>query len=117
MKLLKSLALLAFASLFTLSINSCKKCSGENPRVQIINNGLKEAGVQVKTSGGNTENLNNIAPGNKSDLRSFAPGQTTFTLVVDKIEYVKTVQMDECVDYVIAIDANNNITSTPTDRN
>lgn len=101
----------------SLTISGCKKCKNEDPRARIINNGTKAVSVQIKTSGGNTENINNINPGSSSEYRSFAEGLTTFTISVDKINYVKDVVMDECFEYDIAIDANNNITSTPMDRN
>ena len=40
-----------------------------------------------------------------------------FKIKCCNIDYVKTVDMSNCYDYDIAIDANNNITSTPIDRN
>jgi hypothetical protein len=103
--------------LLALSFQSCKKCKNENPRARVINNGLKDVSVQIKTSGGNTENINNVPVGTSSDFRSYAPGSVTFTIVVDKTNYVETVNMEECFEYNIAIDSNNNIVSTPTDRN
>ena len=105
------------AGLFAISMNSCKKCKNEDPRARVTNNGTKDASVQIKTSGGNTENINNVSPGTSSEYRNYAPGLVTFTVSVDQNDYVKTVEMLECFEYDIAIDGNNNITSTPVDRN
>ena len=117
MKTVKLLLIVLIAGLFTITINGCKKCNGEDPSARIINNGSQIAGVQIKTSGGNTVNINNVAPGTSSPYSSYAAGQVTFTIKVNNIDYVKTVDLSTCYQYDIAIDANNNITSTPIDRN
>jgi hypothetical protein len=117
MKTMKYIALIFIGLFLVLSISSCKKCKGEDPRARIINNGTKKASVQIKTSGGNTVNINNIEPGTSSEYSSYAPGQVTFVVTVANTNFEKTYEMKQCFDYDIAIDANNNITSTPTDRN
>ena len=117
MKAIKFGLMAVFASLFLFTLNSCKKCKGEDPSARIINNGTSVVSVQIKTSGGNTVNINGVDPGTSSSYASYAAGQITFTIAVDKIDYVKTVQMGQCFNYDIAIDANNNITSTAIDRN
>jgi len=103
--------------LFAITLNSCKNCKNENPRARIINNGTDKASVQIQTSGGNTVNINNIETGTSSAYSSYAPGQVQFTITVSSNNYVKTFNMAECFDYDIAIDASNNINSTPIDRN
>lgn len=100
-----------------MSLNSCKKCKGEDPSAKIINTGTIKASVQIKTSGGNTVNINNVDPGTSSPSSSYAPGEVVFTITVDNTNYVDTVLMAECFDYDIAIDANNVITTTAIDRN
>lgn len=117
MKTTKILTILIFSVLFAITLNGCKKFKDEDPRGRIINNGTQKASVQIKTSGGNTVNINNVDPGTSSSYTSYASGQTTFTIKVSNIDYVKTVDMSNCYDYDIAIDANNKITSTPIDRN
>lgn len=112
----KTLSLLALVFLFALS--SCgKKCKNENPRAKVTNNGTTPVSVQIKTSGGNTENINNIDPGMSSANTSYAPGEVIFTIVVNKINYMDTVAVANCFDYNIAIDGNNNISTTAIDRN
>lgn len=106
-----------FISLFAMAATGCKKCKDEDPRVRIANNGTQQASVQVKTSGGNTVNINNVAPGATSDFASYAAGQTTFTLKVNNVDYVKTTDVSQCHEYTVAIDRNNVITVTDTDRN
>ena len=100
-----------------ISITSCNKCLNDNPRAKVINNGTQKISVQIKTSGGKTININNIDPANTSEYSSYASGDVTFTITVNKTDYVKTVKMNECYDYNIAIDGNNTITASSIDRN
>lgn len=99
------------------SLSSCSKCKNEDPSARIINNGTEKASVQIKTSGGSTTNINNVDPGTSSDYASYAAGSVTFTITVSSNDYVETVQMEDCFNYDIAIDANNTITTTAVDRN
>lgn len=117
MKNLKLLLTIVLTGLFALTINGCKKCKDEDPSARIINNGTQKADVQIKTSGGNTVNINNIAPGTSSLYSSYSAGQITFTINVANTNYVKTVDVAKCYDYDIVIDASNNITVAIIDRN
>jgi hypothetical protein len=117
MKISKIFLTILIAGIFAITMNSCKKCRNEDPRAKIINNGTQKASVQIKTSNGSTVNINNVDPGTSSPYSSYTAGQVTFTIKVNTIDYVKTVNLSTCFDYDIAIDANNNITSTPIDRN
>ena len=111
------LSVVVITAFLAITISGCKKkCSGEDPRARIINNGMNKAGVQIKTSGGNTVNINDVAAGSSSDYNSYAAGQVTFTVKINNVDYSKTVDMSQCFDYDIAIDVNNNITTTPSDR-
>ena len=47
-------------------IVGCDSYDSENPSVLLVNNGTGKADIQIKTSGGNTENMNNIEPGTSS---------------------------------------------------
>jgi hypothetical protein len=116
MKNLKLFPLLLAIVVLT-GFNSCKKCKNEDPRANITNNGTNDASVQIMTSGGNTVNINNIAVGTTSEYASYEPGVVTFTVKITGTDYVKTVEMLTCYEYNIVIDANNNIISTPHDRN
>jgi len=117
MKYSKFLLTFIIVGLLVTTMNSCKKCKNENPRAKITNNGTQKASVQIKTSGGNTVNINNVDPGTSSPYSNYAPGLVTFTISIQSMDYVKTVEMLNCYEYDVAIDANNNITSTPVDRN
>jgi hypothetical protein len=117
MKTPKILFLLFSLVLFSVTIQSCKKCKNEDPRARIVNNGTQKASVQIKTSNGNTVNINNVDPGTSSEFSSYAPGTVMFTITVAGTNYEKTVEMLECFEYDIAIDQNNVVTSTPHDRN
>ncbi len=117
MKTLLSFSVIFSLVLLTVSLNSCKDCDGENPRARIINNGTTDVSVQIKTSGGNTENLNNVGAGITSDYRSYSAGKITFTISVNKVIYLTDVDMSSCYEYDIIIDSNNIITTNSTDRN
>ncbi len=118
MRNLKSALLLILALCITLSFTNCKKCKKEGPRARIINNGSQKASVQIKTSGGNTVNMNNVEPGSTSDYSSYAEGDVEFTVSAgNKLTVVSSVKMEKCFEYDIFIDNNNNVTSTATDRN
>jgi len=109
--------MLTMLGVFTISANSCAECKNESPRAKITNNGTATASVQIKTSGGNTVNINNVDPGTSSAYSGYAAGITTFTISVSNLDYVEVVVMSDCYEYDIAIDANNTITTTATDRN
>lgn len=117
MKVFNSLLTMAVAVLFTAGMSSCDKCDNENPRAKVINHGSTDASVQIKTSNGNTENINNVMTHTSSDARSYAKGLVTFTITLGKTELVETVQMDSCHEYDIVIDADNNINTVIRDRN
>ncbi|MCB9225310.1 MAG: hypothetical protein R2780_00760 [Crocinitomicaceae bacterium] len=101
-----------------LSFSSCKKCKGEDPIARIVNNGTESVSVHIETSGGNTVNINNILSGQTSEDKSFAAGQVDFTISIGNQTNVNTsVVMVDCWEYEIVVDANNNVTSVPHDRN
>ncbi|MBL4651742.1 MAG: hypothetical protein JKY53_02600 [Flavobacteriales bacterium] len=114
----KVLILLAMS---TLIFTGCKKCKNEDPRARVVNNGTGSVSVHIETSGGNTININNIDAGQVSSYESYAAGNVDFTITIGKgsntVNYNASVSMEECYQYDIAIDENNNIISIPTDRN
>ena len=114
---MKNILKITCVALFAITMNSCKKCKNEEPTARIINNGTQKASVQIKTSGGNTVNINNIMPSTSSAYSSYAAGQVTFTIDVQNVNYVKTLMIENCYSYDIAIDGNNNITTTSIDKN
>ncbi len=89
-------ALLTIAVVFGMT--SCKKCKNQDPQARIANNGTKTVSVQIKTSNGNTVNINNVAPGTTSAYASYAAGSVTFTISVNSVPYVQVVQMSQCYD-------------------
>jgi hypothetical protein len=97
-----------------LLLSCSDTCDGENPTVQLLNNGTGRADIQIKTSGGNTENINNIESGSYSEKRSFDPGEIEFTIaiqgVADPIIYYLIV--DHCTENLVSINNDNSVTST-----
>lgn len=102
---------------FALSTGCSKKCDNAAPSARILNNGTTAASVQIKTSDGNTVNINNVDPKTASAYASYAAGEITFTITVNRVPYVKVLTAGNCFDYDIAIDAANVITVTAKDRN
>ena len=104
-----------------IGLVGCNKCKNEEPRAIVVNGGTGSVSVHIQTSGGNAININNIAAGESSDYQNFAVGTLDFTITVgygnNSTDYNTSVSMEECFEYEIKIDANNNIVSTPTDRN
>jgi hypothetical protein len=111
MKKIQITLLIVLAGLFTIAMNSCKKTELQDPKARIINNGTQKASVQIKTTNGNTVNINNVDPNTSSAYSSYAAGQVTFTITVSNNNYVKTLDIGKGYNYDIAIDATNNITS------
>lgn len=113
--------LCSMLTIMALGLGSCKKCNNEDPRARVVNNGTKSVSVQIKTSGGNTVNINNIDGGQVSEYRTYAAGNVEFTITIGKggatvIDVLK-VAMENCYEYDIIIDGNNLVTSLPIDRN
>ena len=103
---------------FSLGFVGCKKCRNEDPRARIVNNGTDKVSVQIMTTGGNTVNINNIMPGTVSEYASYAPGAIQYTIAFQVANDTSfSVIMDECWEYEIIVDANDNVSSVPTDRN
>lgn len=94
-----------------LTMAACNNCKTEDPRARIVNNGSAKASVQIWATGGNTENINNIEVGQTSDWRTFAPGQTNFTVSIQgQNDTVVAANMLTCMQYDIRIDHNNSVT-------
>jgi hypothetical protein len=118
MKIFRTVIPVLIGLVFILGLESCKKCKKEDPRARIINQATQKASVQIKTSGGNTVNMNNVQPGTTSDYASYAAGEVVFTISVgNKTDVVSTVNMETCYEYDIAIDENGIVHSTALDRN
>lgn len=102
---------------FVAALDSCKKCENEPPRARILNNGTDVVSAQIQTTGGNTENINNIDTATATAYREFAAGEITFTIKRNGTDYVKVDTLANCFDYDIAISDANVITTTAIDRN
>jgi hypothetical protein len=112
MNLLQKTSFILISILAISLFTSCSgECENEDPTARIVNNGTDKASVQIKTSEGNTININNVDPGKASPYSSYAPGLVTYTITVSDVDYVETVQMDVCNTYDIIIDAENVITT------
>ena len=93
-------------------------CDGEDPSVILRNNGTGKADIQVKTSNGNTENINNVMPGTTSERRTFKAGDIEFTIniqgVNDPVVYV--LKAGTCYDYTVTINPDNTVNSSSNER-
>ncbi len=95
---------------------SCNRCKDEDPRARVTNHSTAKISVQIKTTGGNTVNINNVDPGTSSPYTSYAAGNVTFTIKLNGADYVENVLMLTCYDYDIVIDNNRNITTSSVER-
>ena len=122
MKKVKSSGLkpsLFICMLLFVALCSCSDdCDNAAPRARINNNGTGKASVQIQTSGGNTENINNIEVGQTSAWSSYAPGQTQYTIAIQGVAEDTTIVVDmlSCWEYDIVINSANTISSTPRER-
>jgi hypothetical protein len=110
---MKKLLILLFLSMFIFT--ACDDgCEKGNPSVVLVNNATEKADIQIKTSGGNTENINNVQPGTSSDKRTFNPGEIEFTVTIqgvqDPIEYVLATSY--CTEYTVTINEDNTVTGS-----
>jgi len=105
---------------YLIFIAACSDdCNLENPTVRLVNYGTAKADIQIKTSGGNTENINNIQPGSSSPSRSFAPGEIEFTITIqgEPAPVVYQLNVFFCMDYTVSINPDNSISATGEQRN
>lgn len=116
MRKLTILFLIAFLFIFLTGCGD--DCENENPSVQLVNNGPAKADIQIKTSGGNTENINNIAPGAKSERRTFAPGDIEFTIAIQGVNdpIVYDLKVQYCADYTVTIHPDTTVSGSFTNR-
>ena len=108
---------LFYVILFSISILffSCSDtCENENPTVQLFNSGTGKADIQIKTSGGNTENINNIEPETYSEKRLFNPGEIEFTIAIQGVDdpIVYYLIVEYCTENLVTIRSDNTVMST-----
>ena len=103
---------------FVFFIGCSDSCDGENPSVKLVNHGTGKADIQIKTSGGNTENINNIEIGASSASRSFAPGDIEFTIAIQGVDdpIVYNLKVFHCLDYTVTINGDNSVSGSSTER-
>jgi hypothetical protein len=108
----KSLYIIIFI-ITVLHFGCSDTCDGENPIVQLFNNGTGKADIQIKTSGGNTENINNIEPGTYSEKRSFNPGEIEFTIAIqgENNPIVYFLIIDFCTENFVTINEDNTVST------
>ena len=78
---MKYLSVLILAGLLLASV-SCSTDPEALPKFRVRNDRATDASLQVKTSGGNTININNVQPGTTSAYQEVAKGQIDITLTI-----------------------------------
>ena len=69
-----------FCLTFLLGIISCS--DETDPNIRVRNERADKANVQIKTTGGNTININDVTAGQTTAYQSFAEGNVTVTAVI-----------------------------------
>lgn len=72
-------------------ILSAVGCSSEDPQFRIRNEQLEKANVQLKTSGGNTVNINDVLTGQTTAYQSAAEGSMVATAVIQNESVSPTI--------------------------
>jgi hypothetical protein len=110
---MKTIIYLIIVSVFFVFLSCSDDCENENPTVQLFNTGSGKADIQIKTSGGNTENINNIEPGTYSAKRSFHPGEIEFTIAIQGVDepIVYYLFVVYCTENLVTINEDNTVTS------
>ncbi len=107
----KKLIFLAILFFSLLQLRCSDECESDQPTVTLYNTGTGKADIQIKTSGGNTENINNVAVGSYSEKRAFAQGKIEFTISIqgvnDPVEYQLTIL--NCNNYLVTIKPDNTV--------
>jgi len=116
MKTINKALVILFLGMIPMNFSGCDKCKGEDPAARIVNNGTETASVQIKTSGGNTVNLNNVDPESSSEYVTYAPGEVVFTITISQTELIDTVMLSECYYYDIVINSDNSINTLSIER-
>ena len=115
---MKKIYFLGFAFALLAILGCSDSCENELPTVRLENNGTGTADIQIKTSGGNTENINGIEVGTITEVKTYEPGEIMYTIningVNDPVEFVKDVGY--CTDYTITINSDNTVSAIDNKR-
>lgn len=68
--------------LIAFSLSGCSNDPDAPPKFRVQNLRLTDASLQVKTSGGNTININNVKPGSVSAYQEVAEGVVEITVSI-----------------------------------
>ena len=69
-----------FAIFLMMSVVACSTDPENPPTFRVRNDRATDASLQVKTSAGNTININNVQPSTTSDYQGVATGQVDITV-------------------------------------
>lgn len=72
----------AISFFLVLSFYACSTEPETPPKFRVHNQRTTDASLQVKTSGGNTININNVKPGTFSEYQAVAKGQVDVTVTI-----------------------------------
>jgi hypothetical protein len=105
-----------FTLLFTLVIITASfiGCSEEPPNIRVFNERTTKANVQVKSSTGNTINLNDVLPGQTVNFQSISEGISETNAVIQDETISPTATFVAANDYNYTIVVAN--TTPPTIR-
>jgi len=74
--------LIFLVAIFAIALVGCSTNPDTPPRFRVRNDRTTDASLQVKTSGGNTININNVKPNTTSEYQEVATGLVEITATI-----------------------------------
>jgi hypothetical protein len=87
---MKQSLLILFIAGLVLSQFGCSTDPENQPRFRIKNDRATKVNLQIKTSGGNTININDVLPGQTTEYRDAAAGDIEATAIIQDVSVSPT---------------------------
>lgn len=96
-------------ALFAILAIGLAACSQEPPEIRIRNDRATKANLQLKTSGGSTVNINDVAPGQLTNYQEVAEGRVEATASIQNESVSPTTTFDAVKDekYTVVVATGN----------
>ncbi|MDP2302419.1 MAG: hypothetical protein Q8N03_08350 [Ignavibacteria bacterium] len=99
----KIIGVILFLGIIILSVG----CADDpDPKFRILNDRSEKANVQIKTTGGNTININDVSSGQITDYQTAAEGNVEVTAVIQGESFAPTIKFfaEKGKNYTVVIE-------------